>query len=153
MRSLRTLTAATALATAALLATPLAAEAAAAPASVPTTATAAARPAPQVADPNGYVYAWYDVNFQNLCGWWTGNAANWGDCWNRASSLWNNRYPGANDDIFVYWGLNCSKARRGVYNGVYLADLTQWPFDWGTGQGSGTSLNDNIASHCVTNLP
>ncbi|MER6997225.1 hypothetical protein [Streptomyces sp. NPDC000410] len=143
MKSLRTLVAGAALAAAMGATNSLPAHAADAPAPRADVGVRA----------EGLMKAWYNVNYINLCGYWAGSSYNWGDCWNTASSLWNDRYPGVNDDVWVHWGLNCQKARRGVYNGVYLANLSQWRFDQGTGQGSGELLDNNIASHCVTQLP
>ncbi|WP_267243602.1 hypothetical protein [Streptomyces sp. PR69] len=105
------------------------------------------------AAPDGHLHAYFDINFRNYCGGWVGNAGNWGQCRNKASSLWNNGYPGNLDDVWVHWDTGCRGARRGVHNGVALADLRRWTFDRNTGPGSGEALNDNISSHCWTNLP
>ncbi|WP_236567981.1 MULTISPECIES: hypothetical protein [unclassified Nocardiopsis] len=86
------------------------------------------------------------------CGSWTGDSSNWKACRNTTSSLWNNGCPGNLDDVWAYWGLNHSGARRGVHNGVVLNDLRQWTFDPGTGSGSGQALNNNVSSHRWTNL-
>ncbi|PDP88127.1 hypothetical protein CQJ94_08350 [Glycomyces fuscus] len=101
---------------------------------------------------DGRLYAYYDFNYNRYCASWAGNSSNWGACRNTTSSLWNNGYPGNLDDVWVYWGLNHSGARRGVHNGVALANLSQWTFDANTGSGSGQALNNNISSHMWTNL-
>lgn len=122
---------------------------------LPVTAQAAgepAAPAPQGAAADGKLHVYYDFNYTNECAAWTGNSANWGACRNKVSSLLNSGYPGNLDDVWVYWGPSYAGARRGVHNGVGLANLTQWPFDPNTGSGSGQALNDNISSHKWTNL-
>jgi hypothetical protein len=101
---------------------------------------------------DGRLYAYYDYDYRRLCNSWSGNSSNWGACRNTTSSLWNNGYPGNLDDVWVYWGLNHSGARRGVHNGVALANLGHWHFDADTGAGSGQPLNNNISSHRWTNL-
>lgn len=113
--------------------------------------TAPASPAGAQAD--GYLYVYYDLNYVGPCGKWSGNSPNWGVCRNQVTSVWNNGYPGNLDDVWLYYGLNYTGARRGVYNGVYIADLRPYPFDAGTGTGAGQSINDNVASHRWTNLP
>lgn len=144
MHALRTLMTGAVLAASIVAATPLTAQANAAPAPRPGIAAFA----------DGRLHAYYDINYQGgECGSWAGESSHWGDCRNTASSLWNNRYPGANDDVWVRWDRNNTGARRGVYNGVALANLSQWRFDAGTGSGSGQLLDNNISSHSVTQLP
>nr|WSX52096.1 hypothetical protein OG409_26115 [Streptomyces sp. NBC_00974] len=143
MRAVRTLLVGAVLAASIVTATPFVAQADDAPAPQPGLGIQA----------DGRLWAYYDTEYRNPCGSWSGSSNNWGDCWNTASSLVNYRYPGANDDVWVRWGLNNTGARRGVYNGVWLNDLNRWAFDAGTGSGSGQLLGDNIASHSVTQLP
>lgn len=142
MGTLRTTLIGAALAAVTVAATPLAAQA-----SEPVPRSSAGR----VAD--GLLHVYYNTGYSGWCDDWSGEAPDWGSCRNQVSSLWNNGYPGNLDDIWVYWGLNYTGARRGVYNGVGLSDLRQWTFDANTGPGSGEWLNDNISSHRWTNLP
>ncbi|WP_116209719.1 hypothetical protein [Streptomyces olivoreticuli] len=104
---------------------------------------------------DGRLYAYVNRNYDSAAGWcsWQGDSADWGSCKNWTSSVWNNRYPGALDFVWVHYNSNNQGARRGIYNGVALPDLRDWTFDAGTGAGSGQALDNNIASHQVTNAP
>ncbi|MDA2803672.1 hypothetical protein [Nocardiopsis suaedae] len=124
-----------------------------APAAQAEEAAPQAAPAQAEAQADGYLHVYTGYNGAGWCDSWKGNSGDWGVCRNRVSSLWNNGYPGNYDDVWVYWGLNHSGARRGVYNGVALNDLRKWDFDANTGAGSGQALNNNISSHQWTNLP
>ncbi|MFF1448373.1 hypothetical protein ACFVYF_09495 [Streptomyces sp. NPDC058274] len=137
MGKLRTLLVGAALAALTVGVTPLTAQASSGPALLPP----------------GSLYVYYNTGYSGWCDDWSGEAPDWGSCRNQVSSLFNNGYPGNLDDIWVYWGLNYTGARRGVYQGVGLSDLRQWKFDANTGPGSGEWLNDNISSHRWTNLP
>jgi len=59
---------------------------------------------------DGNVYAYEHANFQGAVCHWTGNDPDWSTCspggnmLNRASSLWNNGFPGRLDDVNFYWG-------------------------------------------------
>ncbi|MFF0738775.1 hypothetical protein ACFYVL_00040 [Streptomyces sp. NPDC004111] len=108
---------------------------------------------PPSAAPTGFLHVYYNTDYSGWCDDWSGEAPDWGSCRNEVSSLHNNGYPGDLDDIWVYWGLNYTGARRGVYRGAGLTDLRFYTFDANTGPGSGESLNDNISSHKWTNLP
>ncbi|MFH8642452.1 hypothetical protein [Streptomyces goshikiensis] len=144
MKSLRTVLVTAALAALAVTATPFTAHAADSP---PAGQTAAV-----LNPPTGRLHAYYDYWYQNECGSWSGSAASWGECKNNAASLWNLRYPGSLDDVWVYYNSNYGGAGRGVYNGAGLPDLRDWSFGPG-GSGAGKSLYHNIASHRVVNLP
>lgn len=138
MRKIRTLLIGTAIAALAVGVAPLTAQ-----------ASESAPPAPAA---TGLLHVYYDTGYINWCDDWSGEAPDWGSCRNQVSSLHNNGYPGALDDIWVYWGLNYTGARRGVANGVGLSDLRLYAFDANTGSGSGQALNDNISSHRWANI-
>ncbi|MBT2449241.1 hypothetical protein J7F03_19515 [Streptomyces sp. ISL-43] len=144
MKSLRTVLVTAAVAALAVTAMPFTAHAADSPPAQETATVANA--------PTGRLHAYYDFWYQYECGSWSGSAASWGECKNAASSLWNLRYPGSFDDVWVYYNSNYGGAGRGVYNGAGLPDLRQWSFGPG-GAGAGEALYHNIASHKVVNLP
>ena len=98
------------------------------------------------------LHVYQDLGYGRWCADWAGEAPDWGYCRNKVSSLQNNGYPGNLDDIWVYWGLNYTGARRGVHHGVGIRDLRSYTFDPNTGPGSGESLGNNISSHRWTNL-
>ncbi|MFH8987147.1 hypothetical protein [Streptomyces sp. NPDC017940] len=130
----------------------LPAAAQAAPDTGRTTSASATPAAPTGAQADGKLHLFRDTHFRNFCAAYVGNSTNWGACRNQISSLKNLGYPGALDDVWLYYGPNYSGARRGVYNGGEIPDLTPYPFDAGTGTGAGQSINDNVASHKWTNL-
>ncbi|MFD6289233.1 hypothetical protein [Streptomyces sp. NPDC060205] len=143
MRSSRSILIGAALATLVLGATPLTAQAAGSTSPSPSPAGSAA---------NGQLMLYYNINYDNWCDDWAGESPDWGACRNKVSSIYNNGYPGNLDDVWVYWGLNYTGARRGIANGVGLSDLRLWTFDANTGSGSGQALNDNISSHVWANI-
>ncbi|MFG3283204.1 hypothetical protein [Streptomyces sp. NPDC048111] len=144
MTSLRTTCAGAALTVLAVMATPVMANATeTAPAS---TAATAANPA------DGRFHTYFGTWYQHECGSWWGDSAGWGDCKNTSESVWNLRYPGSNDDVWVYCNSNYGGAGRGIYNGAGLPDLHDWRFGSG-GSCSGEQMWHNIASHKVVNLP
>ncbi|KIF69765.1 hypothetical protein HY68_16120 [Streptomyces sp. AcH 505] len=138
MRKVHTLLIGTAIAALAVGVAPLTAQ-----------ASESAPPAPAA---TGFLHVYYDTGYTNWCDDWSGEAPDWGSCRNQVSSLHNDGYPGALDDVWVYWGLNYTGARRGVANGVGLSDLRLYAFDANTGSGSGQALNDNISSHRWANI-
>jgi hypothetical protein len=150
MHKARVALAAVAVAASALLAG--AASAQAAPAANAPAANTQAAPgtsaSPAQIASDGRFYAYNGLNYTNLCNSWSGNSSNWGACRNKSESLWNNGYPGGNDDVLVYWGTSYSGAWRGICNGAALADLRQWPYDYSGGaSGNGQALWHNISSH------
>lgn len=125
-------------------------------AALPSTAQAASpQPLPrgeagiQAAD--GKLHAWGDPYRGGGHCEWSGSSDNWGHTWwgcgDWASSIHNNGYPGNLDDVWVYKDAGRSGFRRGIHNGVYLADLGPFNFD-----GTNITLNNNISSHEWTNL-
>jgi hypothetical protein len=122
------------------------------PATAQAQAVAPASPAGVSVQADGNLHLYRDVNYGNYCRGYVGNSTDWGTCRNQVSSLWNNGYPGDLDDVWLYWGTNYSGARRGVHNGVSIADLQPYTFDAGTGTGAGQSINNNVSSHKWTNL-
>ncbi len=144
MRSLRTILGGAAVAALAVAAAPFTAHASETVPSVPKAEVSI--------QADGRLHAYYDFDYRNECGSWSGDASNWGECKNTAASLWNMRYPGSLDDVWVYYNSGYSGAGRGVYNGAGLPNLTQWSFGPG-GAGAGQALYHNIASHKFVNLP
>ncbi|MDI3417738.1 hypothetical protein [Streptomyces luteolus] len=116
----------------------------------------AAEPSPEggigAQGPDGKLYAWGETHRGGgePCSW-SSNSADWGGTWwgcsDWASSLHNNGYPGAMDDVWVYEHTGYEGGRRGVHNGVYLTDLHPYKYD-----GSNVRLNNTISSHQWTNL-
>jgi hypothetical protein len=81
---------------------------------------------------------------------WVGNADTWGSCRNLVSDIWNNGYPGGNDAVDLYWGVNATGAHACLSQGDRWPDLINDPqhFTYGAGQGGfGQSLNNNVSSH------
>jgi hypothetical protein len=137
MHKTRTAAAAMAIAAAALATGAATAEAAPAPPASPDTAQA-----------NGYFYTYNGTGFTDYCGGWFKSSSDWGACANHDESLWNNGYPGALDDVLVYWGYGQTGAWRGVCNGDALPDVSGLTFDYSGGaSGNGSSIWHNIASH------
>jgi hypothetical protein len=110
--------------------------------------TAASKPAPQrvAAAADGYFYAWIDSNFSGGSCRWAGNASNWGSCRNQASSVQNNGYAGAYDDVNMYWGVDYTGAWYCLPPGHYLRDMQYDYFNRG-GSGLGQAMGDNVSSH------
>ncbi|MGH1553021.1 peptidase inhibitor family I36 protein [Streptomyces sp. L7] len=114
----------------------------------------AAGPAGATAD--GYFYAYENANFGGKYCRWAGSDNDWSTCSpggnlrNQASSLWNNGYAGAYEDVIVYWDLNKTGAGACIANGYAYADLAGWQFP-NNGPGGGETLNDNISSHTWAN--
>ncbi|MGW8726243.1 hypothetical protein ACWGNF_09490 [Streptomyces sp. NPDC055808] len=147
MLSLRTACAGAALTVLAVMATPVMANATeTAPAPEVTSTTTAANP------PDGKFHTYLDTWYQNECAAWPTDTASWGACKNTSASVWNLRYPGFNDDVWVYCNSNYGGAGRGIYNGAGLPDLHDWRFGTG-GSCSGEQMWHNIASHKFVNLP
>ncbi|MDA5286717.1 hypothetical protein ACWGHM_15550 [Streptomyces sp. NPDC054904] len=144
MRSIRTILAGAAVAALAVTAAPFTAQAAG-------TAPVDAK-APAGIQADGRLHAYFGTWYNNECGSWSTNASSWGECHNTAASLWNMRYPGNLDDVWVYYNSGYGGAGRGVYNGAGLPDLKEWNFGPG-GAGAGEWLYHNIASHKFVNLP
>ncbi|MGW2049853.1 hypothetical protein ACWCPF_32405 [Streptomyces sp. NPDC001858] len=74
--------------------------------------------------------------------------------WNRASQLWNNGFPGGNDDVNLYYHRSQAGAYRCLPNGSHWDDLPLGRETFnragsGTGGSDGLnqSLNNNVASH------
>ncbi|MFF3489641.1 hypothetical protein ACFYXC_41480 [Streptomyces sp. NPDC002701] len=96
---------------------------------------------------DGYLYSYNEINYVDFCSSWLNDSSNWGSCQDRSSSLWNNGFPGAYDDVWVFEGLNYTGAKRGLYQGAEIPNNAAYTFD-----GTSLSLNDNISSHRWTNL-
>ncbi|MEU5977875.1 peptidase inhibitor family I36 protein [Streptomyces sp. NPDC047315] len=138
MKNRIALAASAAIAALGLMALPQAAQADDAPA-VPAP-KAEAQPPAAAADGHFYLYNGYF--FTGARAGYFGNASNYGSSDNTASSLWNNGYPGALDDVRVYLDARYAGPSRGIHNGVALADLQQWRYD-----GTNRSLDNSISSH------
>ncbi|OXM59120.1 hypothetical protein [Amycolatopsis vastitatis] len=137
MHKARTAAAAMAITATALAAGAATAEAAPAPPASPATAQA-----------DGYFYTYNGTGFTDFCGRWSGPSSYWGACANQDESLWNNGYPGALDDVLIYWGRNQTGAWRGVCNGNALSNVSGLTFDYSGGaSGHGEPIWHNIASH------
>ncbi|MFF3286976.1 hypothetical protein [Streptomyces sp. NPDC003023] len=109
--------------------------------------TAPARTA-AVAAADGNLYAWEHSWKGGRVATWSGNSTNWADrnMRNQASSVDNNGYAGAYDDVLLYWDVSYGGASYCLRNANYLMDM---PYDHfpNNGAGGGQSLNDNISSH------
>jgi hypothetical protein len=138
MRKTRNILIGAALAALVLGVTPLTAQAA---------GTTSPTPSPAGSAANGQLMLYYDPGYSNWCDDWSGESPDWGKCRNKVSSIYNDGYVAYLDDVWVYWGLNYTGARRGIERGVGMDDLRLYSFDANTGSGSGQALNDNISSH------
>ncbi|MFH8619543.1 peptidase inhibitor family I36 protein [Streptomyces sp. NPDC017979] len=145
MKKRITLAVSAAVAALGLMALPQAAQADGAPTGSAPKAEAKVQPRAAAAD--GYLYLYDGYNYTG--GWtrYSGNASNYGGFNDRASSLWNNGYPGSLDDVRVYLHAGYGNPSRGVHNGVALADLRQWAYD-----GTNWWLDNSISSHRWVNL-
>ncbi|MFJ8645917.1 peptidase inhibitor family I36 protein [Streptomyces sp. NPDC093546] len=131
----------TALAVATVGLAPAVAHAEAAPASGVTAAAA-----------DGNLYAWEHAYEGGRVVSWSGDSSDWADrdMRNKASSVFNNGYAGAYDDVLLYWDVNHGGASFRLCNGSRLRYM---PYDFfnHNGAGGGETLNDNVASHRWTN--
>ncbi|MET9508989.1 hypothetical protein ABZX62_11015 [Streptomyces flavidovirens] len=120
----------------------------------PTTAQAAA-PAPvgaeagatvQAAD--GQLYAWEHSWKGGRQATWVNSSSDWADrnMRNQASSVHNNGYAGAYEDVRLYWGVGHTGASYCLGNGNYLMDMRYDRFPYNGTEG-GEVMNDNVASH------
>ena len=128
-------------------------------AALATAAGTAVLTAPTASAADGNVYAFDGGDFDGAYCAWDGADGDWSTCsadgvnrnlLNRASSLWNNGFPGGNDDVNFYYDQNQQGAWACLGNGDSWADLASGTriFSWGPGQrGYWTNINDNIASH------
>ncbi|MFD8590499.1 peptidase inhibitor family I36 protein [Streptomyces sp. NPDC059637] len=102
---------------------------------------------------DGYLYAYEHIDRGGAYCRWYGDDADWSTCSpggnmrNKASSLWNNGYPGSYDDVALYWGTNYTGAPACLRNGVYWNNLTGLHFNRPGSSGHGETINDNISSH------
>lgn len=141
-------------------------------AAVLTGLTAFAAPATaQAADPNGArapeaattaaadgnFYAYEYVGLSGRYCAWAGDDANWSTCSpaggmrNDADSIENRGFPGAYEDVLVYWDNaddagGWDGARACVQNGWSYGHLYMYEFP-ANGAGGGEKLNDNISAH------
>ncbi|MFF8675212.1 peptidase inhibitor family I36 protein [Streptomyces sp. NPDC015242] len=113
---------------------------------LPGAAQAAGTPAsPRAVAADGNLHAWeHEKKGGRHCAW-PGNVLNWESCdmRNRASSLYNN---GRTHDVLLYFKPEHVGAHYCLNRGVYLENIVHHYFPH-NGEGGGTSLNDNIASH------
>ncbi|MGW6916183.1 hypothetical protein ACWGB8_20540 [Kitasatospora sp. NPDC054939] len=115
-------------------------------------ALAALLPAPAQAAPSavladGQLHAYLGFNRTQQCAQWEGNSTNWGPCYDRANSLWNNGYDNGIGDVLVYWGAGYTGAYRCINTGEIINDLSTVTFNRGSGGGRGETLERNIRSH------
>ncbi|MDN3293315.1 peptidase inhibitor family I36 protein [Streptomyces ficellus] len=117
------------------------------PAGAAKAGTASARTA-AVAAADGNLYAWEHSWKGGRVAAWSGNSSNWADrnMRNQASSVHNNGYPGAYDDVRLYWDANYGGASYCLPNGSYLMDM-RYDYFPHNGAGGGQAMNDNISSH------
>ncbi|OEJ93281.1 peptidase inhibitor family I36 protein [Streptomyces thermolilacinus] len=136
---------ASALAVAALGLAPTAAQAQDKAPSAPAVAVPAGADA---AAADGNLYAWEHSWKGGRQATWVGNSSNWTDrnMRNQASSVHNNGYAGAYDDVLLYWDANYGGAAYCLRNGNYLMDMRYDHFPY-NGAGGGQAMNDNISSH------
>jgi hypothetical protein len=113
-------------------------------------------PATSADSPNGYFYAWEAAYKGGRMCAWQHNAGNWSTCnvmdmRNKASSLQNRGYPGAFEDVNVYYHPWQTGAHNCLPNGAYWDNLIGLHFLWDGQDGQGQVMNDNIASHRWSN--
>jgi hypothetical protein len=79
---------------------------------------------------------------------WYDDSSNWVDrnMRNQASSVHNNGFAGAYDDVLLYWDAGHGGAAYCLRNGNYLMDMRYDRFPY-NGTGGGQAMNDNISSH------
>ncbi|MEU3823567.1 hypothetical protein AB0E74_28730 [Streptomyces sp. NPDC030392] len=107
--------------------------------------------APAVADAaaaDGYLYAWEHAWKGGRQATWYDDSSNWVDrnMRNQASSVHNNGFAGAYDDVLLYWDAGHGGAAYCLRNGNYLMDMRYDRFPY-NGTGGGQAMNDNISSH------
>jgi hypothetical protein len=120
-----------------------------------TPATATATTTTTAADGNFYAYEFVG-GMGEYCAW-AGDDANWSTCSprggirNQASSVENRGFPGAYEDVLVYWDNaddagGWDGARACVQNGWSYGHLYQYEFP-ANGEGGGEKMDQNISAH------
>ncbi|MFB7031329.1 MULTISPECIES: hypothetical protein [unclassified Streptomyces] len=97
---------------------------------------------------DGYLYAWEHSWKGGRQATWADYSDNWADrnMRNQASSVHNNGFAGAYEDVRLFWHTDQSGAWYCLGNGSYLMDMRYDRFPY-NGNGGGEPLNDNISSH------
>lgn len=98
--------------------------------------------------PDGRVWIYEGYHYGVMCNAFSGSPDELGFCHDKTSSLCNHGWPGGLDDVWVYQHTSYQGGKRGVYNGVCIADLRQYRFD-----GTNISMDNQISSILWTNLP
>ncbi|MFF9396791.1 hypothetical protein [Streptomyces griseoluteus] len=146
MKKISTALAALGIAAAAALAAPATAHAA--------PPAPAAGPAKSATLPNGYLYVWEEANRGGpVCAWPQYDSRDWSTCSmrNKASALENRGWPGAYEDVDLFWGTSYSGSHICLPNATYLANLSSVYFPRDGKSGQGQSTNNNISSHRWSN--
>ncbi|MGW7056300.1 hypothetical protein [Streptomyces sp. NPDC054887] len=119
----------------------------------PATAQAAPAPAPApagtaAAAADGLLYAWEHSWKGGRQATWSNSSSDWADrnMRNQASSVHNNGYAGAYEDVRLYWDTGNVGAAYCLGNGNYLMDM-RYDYFPHNGNGGGQAMNDNVASH------
>lgn len=110
------------------------------------------------AAPDGYFYAWQNINRGGMSCGWAVDSKDWSGCGqfygmrNEASSLENRGYAGAYEDVILYWddaddAGGWDHTRICMANGLYLNNLAGIYYPWDGRQGQGESLNNNVSAH------
>ncbi|MFB8247154.1 hypothetical protein ACFC5X_19200 [Streptomyces sp. NPDC055952] len=97
---------------------------------------------------DGNLYAWEHSWKGGRQAAWFGDSSNWSDrnMRNQASSVDNQGYAGAYDDVRLYWDAGYGGASYCLANGHYLMDM-RYDYFPNNGAGGGQAMNDNISSH------
>ncbi|MFF3335463.1 hypothetical protein ACFYWX_39020 [Streptomyces sp. NPDC002888] len=124
----------------------------------PATAQAAdGAPAPKAVAADGNFYAYEYVGLMGGYCAWSGDDANWSSCSprggirNEASSVENRGFPGAYEDVLVYWDNaddagGWDGARACIQNGWSYGNL-YWYYFPENGAGGGEKMENNISAH------
>ncbi|MFJ1600280.1 hypothetical protein [Streptomyces sp. NPDC088261] len=112
------------------------------------------------AEPDGYLYAWVNINRGGDWCRWLNNDDNWNTCSgskasfdmrNKASSLDNRGFTGSYEDVDLFYSPSQQGSSNCLPNGYYLNNLAGIYFRWDGKPGQGQTMNDNIASHKWSN--
>lgn len=97
---------------------------------------------------DGNLYAWEHSWKNGRQAAWYGDSTNWADrnMRNQASSVDNQGYAGAYDDVRLYWDVSYGGASYCLPNANYLMDM-RYDYFPHNGAGGGQALDNNISSH------
>ncbi|MGW6835463.1 hypothetical protein ACWGCI_18925 [Streptomyces sp. NPDC054949] len=111
-------------------------------------APASTASAARAAEPTGFLYAWQHHHAGGRHCRWDKKNANWAGCRNEVSDVWNNGYPGRQEDVRLFFNLDMHGSWVCLQQGQSIPDLNAAGTVFtAPGKGQGLPVNDNVASH------